>query len=519
MTNDEVKKNIWRNSASNYLFLVARLGLGVVIFRLLWQNLSKEEFGFWALLWSVFGYGILLDFGFGFTALKRVAELSVHKDWDQLGKVLSTIFFSYVMIAAGMLLLGLLASPLVIKAFKITAENEPYFREVFLVFLFGMSVAFPLGIFPEVLRGQQRISLANNIFLGTYLLSFAMVCLIIKYGGGLKLLLCATMGSSIVADLLCGYFAFKRMPDVRLHPSLFSKGMIVSTMRFSIFAYITTLTTLILTRTDQLVISTVLAVSAVALYQAGAKIGEMFSSLAMQIPDVLSPVAAHMNAKGDKKFLQSMLIQGTRVSVMVATPMYLVCAFFMGPLLHLLTGDKDVTQQHAETFWVGQVLLLWTYVMVVTQSVPKRIFMMCGHEKKLMWLGMGEAVMNLVLSVALVFYYKNVVCVAIGSLIATAFFGIFYLWPWAAREANLSALKLARTVLGPTWAACLPVIALLIIERSVPQLDATGSFYLLVAETLIVGVVVVLGMWRVALNAEERAKVLSYARVFTRRTV
>ena len=26
--------------------------------------------GFWALLWSVFGYGVLLDFGFGFTVFE-----------------------------------------------------------------------------------------------------------------------------------------------------------------------------------------------------------------------------------------------------------------------------------------------------------------------------------------------------------------------------------------------------------------------------------------------------------------
>src|SRR5215217_4805536 len=100
MTNEQVKQSIYRNSISNYIFLVARLGLGLVLFRLIWQSLTKEEFGFWALLWSVFGYGILLDFGFGFTAQKRVAELSVHHRWDELSRVLSTIFYCYVGIAA-----------------------------------------------------------------------------------------------------------------------------------------------------------------------------------------------------------------------------------------------------------------------------------------------------------------------------------------------------------------------------------------------------------------------------------
>src|SRR5688572_26617757 len=96
LTTDQVKERIYSSSLSNYLFLVIRLGLGLVIFRMIYQTLPKEEFGFWALLWSVFGYGILLDFGFGFTAQKRVAELCVHRDWDTLSKCLSTILFTYV---------------------------------------------------------------------------------------------------------------------------------------------------------------------------------------------------------------------------------------------------------------------------------------------------------------------------------------------------------------------------------------------------------------------------------------
>src|SRR5688500_19412686 len=100
MTQEELKGHIYRNSISNYVFLVVRLGLGVVLFRLLFKGLTDEEFGFWGLLWSVFGYGILLDFGFGFTALKRVAEFSSLKDWYLLSKVIIQLFFSYARIAA-----------------------------------------------------------------------------------------------------------------------------------------------------------------------------------------------------------------------------------------------------------------------------------------------------------------------------------------------------------------------------------------------------------------------------------
>ncbi len=514
MTQDELKKHIYRNSISNYAFLVVRLGLGVVLFRLLFKNLTPQEFGFWALLWSVFGYGILLDFGFGFTAQKRVAELSARQDWDQLSRVLSTIFFSYLAIAALLVLIGLTLSPFIIELFAgISPENKRPFTLALTVFFCGMGLAFPLGMFPEMLKGQQRISLANYILLAGFLVSFGLVVVCVRNNWGLHILLLITLGCSMIAEVICGLFALHAMPHVKLRASLFSREMVHTTMRFSLFAYVTTLTTVILTRTDQLVLSTMLAVSAVGIYQAGAKIAEMFSSFALQIPDTLSPAAAHLHAKGDKGFLRELLVNGTRFSVMVATPLYLFCAFFLEQLLWILTDQKS----NAQTYWTGQILLFWGYTTILTQSVSKRIFMMTGHERRLMWLGVSEALLNLALSVALVAYFRNVVSVAVGSLVATFIFGWFWLWPWAAREANLSGWKLARTVLFPTWVACLPIVGIILLGRIVLAPENQASIYALITEGSLIAIVGAICLYRVALLPGEREKFSSLMVKFLRK--
>ena len=83
MNSREVRSNVWKSTLSGYVRIVVRMGLGLVSFRLLFQGLDQEEFGFWSLLWAIFGYGIRLDVGFGYAAQKRVAELSVKKDWAE----------------------------------------------------------------------------------------------------------------------------------------------------------------------------------------------------------------------------------------------------------------------------------------------------------------------------------------------------------------------------------------------------------------------------------------------------
>src|SRR5204863_8237807 len=102
-------------------------------------------------LWSVFGYGVLLDFGFGFTAQKRVAELCVHRDWNRLSQVLSTIFFSYIAIGLVIIFAVLAESGMFIGLLHVTPENSEPFRQILVCLFCGLGLAFPLGLFPEML--------------------------------------------------------------------------------------------------------------------------------------------------------------------------------------------------------------------------------------------------------------------------------------------------------------------------------------------------------------------------------
>ena len=79
--------------------------------------------------------------------------------------------------------------------------------------------------------------------------------------------------------------------------------------------------------------------------QAGAKVAEMFGGLTQQLPDSFSPAAAHLNARGDRRVLRKLLVDGTRFSVMLATPLYIICVAYMERLLRLLTGEAVIVPE------------------------------------------------------------------------------------------------------------------------------------------------------------------------------
>jgi hypothetical protein len=112
--------------------------------------------------------------------------------------------------------------------------------------------------------------------------------------------------------------------------------------------------------------------------------------------------------------------------------------------VRVLTGAAT----DSDSWWTGQILLAWFLTTIATHSTSKRIFVMTGHEKKLLRYGVGEAFANLALSITLLKIWASPASVAVGSIIPTLLFGWFGLWPWVSREAGISPMALLRKTAG-----------------------------------------------------------------------
>jgi len=510
MTNEQVNKNVVRNAFTGYVRIAVRMVLGLVTFRLLYQGLSAvpEQFGFWSLLWAVFGYGILLDFGFGYSAQKRVAELSVRQDWPQLSKVLSTIFFFYLIMAVVAVTVCLLASGPLIDAFKVSAVHRTEYRHVMMVFLIGIGLIFPFGIFPEVLQGQQRIAEANNLSIVGTVMNFAAVAAVVWFKLNFMTLVILSLLCVFLPYLWTAKMAMEYMPGVRIRPGLFSFHTMLDTGKFSIYAYTNTLSNVMRNKTDQPVISSILGVAFITPYQAGSKVGDMFGTLTRQIADVLSPTAAHLHAKGDTTALREMMVNGMRFSVMAATPLFIVTMSYMDGVIRMLTGVKHPS---GPMIWAGELLVFWYYSLVLTHWVFKTMFMMAGQEKKMMQQGVTEAVLNLILSIGLTFWLRDaygpewgILGVALGSVIPTVLLGWGFIWGWAAKEAQLSRRELFARVILKTWLACLPMVGVVAVMRLQPWWTSGGNTVLVFAESGVAAAAGLAGIWQFALSGAER---------------
>ena len=282
-----------------------------------------------------------------------------------------------------------------------------------------------------------------------------MICFALWMKWGFLSIVCITLAEVLVSPLICTWLVFTTSPALSLSPRLFSSAAVREASRFSFVAYFIMVSYMIMTKTDLLVIGAMLSVSAAAVYQPGAKLAELYSMLIRQLANVLQPAAAHLYAKKDQTAIQKLLTDGIRYSGLIATPLYLVTAFYLPVLLRLLTGVSAVDDV---TSTVGQLLLLWSFSFVLTHNVYKGIAVMGGHERKLLWVGVLEAVANLGLSIALVKLGHGLQGVALGTLVPAMLLGWLVLWRWAALEAGSRPMHFFKVTLGRTFAASLPLL-------------------------------------------------------------
>ena len=107
---------------------------------------------------------------------------------------------------------------------------------------------------------------------------------------------------------------------------------------------------------DRIIVGAFLGLGAVANYQAAAKVAEILRMFAHHLDEAVSPAAAHLRARGDKAGLRDLLLRTSRFNFLIVTPIYLLGAVYMAPVIGVLTGMDTVP---TEIWLVGQLLLFF----------------------------------------------------------------------------------------------------------------------------------------------------------------
>jgi O-antigen/teichoic acid export membrane protein len=218
---------------------------------------------------------------------------------------------------------------------------------------------------------------------------------------------------------------------------------------YSFYFFIANVAVLIILRIDPVVIKAFLPLSAVAVYAIAAKVAEYTYLLNKQFSNALMPLVSQSAGAGDRERVTSVLLDGTRFLMAVATPFVALLFFHVDAIIRLWMGDA-----FADAAPLLRILL-FAVLCTSIQLNAANVLGMTGHHRFVAFAMGGSALVNLVLSILLI-HHLGLTGVAVATLAAALFAETLIIVPVACARNGVGRWRFVSSALLPAVPALIP---------------------------------------------------------------
>ena len=434
-----MKIPFFKNTVTNYFSMFVRLVQGILVTRWIISHLGEAQYGLWVMLWSFFSYALLLDLGFG-VAAQKVTATELHKqNIEKYNHTISSIFFSHVSMALLILPLTFIGMYYIRELFHLPADATPEYirfcREALLLSGLAATVVFPLGVFPEILVGLQKLYLRNYIIIISKVLELAGVILIFTMGWGLFKLLFFVMLIMGFTQLAMMLSVWKSIPGFRIRLA-FDKEVFKGIFRFSSAVYIISIGRMIWERGMFLLISIFCGLASVGIFQLGSRIPFLIQQTALPYVENISPISALLHSRNRTTHLAQILMRSIRwVNFFAAGATVMVMIYAPRIILLLFNVNSN------EAAFICRLMVLFVYFLLVCRVIPEKFLTMAEEHKFLAKVQSFECLFFIALSLAGLLITPSELIV-IGAMILTKGVGtLFFIIPHLIKRTGMKTLR------------------------------------------------------------------------------
>ncbi len=474
-----MRRRLLRGAASNYVGRLSAAATSLLLTPFLLHTLGPDAYGLWVLVGSFFAYGALLDLGIGGAVVKYVSEHAARGEAGRASAVVATAMRLYLVLGLIAAAAGVALAPYVPRLVDLPPAGRA--AVVPLVVLTGVNVGATIALTPTAvaLQGLQRYDLYNLVGIAGTLLAAAATVVVVLAGGGVVGM--AWVALAVTAATRWAYFGMIRRaaPELRFGWTRASRAVGRRILSFSAASFLTQLGGRLSTRTDEVVIATLLPLGAIAPYAVARKLAEAAQLLADQFLKMLMPLASELDAVGDRERLRSLYVVGTRLTLAIVVPSAVLLVHYAAPILSAWVGPSYAGA--AELV----VLLALAGLVDSSQWAAAAVLQGMARQRLLAAASVGAGLANVVLSIVLA-RVLGLAGVAWGTLIPATVASLGVILPYAMRTLEIAPAAAAREIWLPGLLPALPMAAALAV---LDRLLAPESFAAVVAAALCGGAV------------------------------
>lgn len=373
------------------------------------HSLGDRWYGLWVLIGTFISFYGLLDFGLSAAAQRYLAHAIPRNDPEELNTIIAASLSMFCAIAflAALVTVGIVLS----AAFFVHDPSDlAVFREV--TFIMGMSFAISLPFYTQfgIMTANFRFDYSNGIQISKTLLRTALFFLFLEWGYGIVALAVIT----ISVDLL-GYTAFvlvarRLAPWLGLKRRHFQLAKMRELFGFGIYAFGARIADTIKFEIDSVVIAGTMGLAPVTHFNIATKLNSYFFNALSGV--VLAPTSVYARYLGENKFRQirEKFLIFSRINSILGILGIGAVLIFARPFISLWVG-----KEYLDAF-LPLVIIMAARIPGLTQSPGIGVIYAMAKQKFLAYMNLGEAAVNLALSLLLIRWY-GLIGVALGTAI------------------------------------------------------------------------------------------------------
>lgn len=409
---------ILRNIASNWVGFVVNAAVTLALTPVILRELGTAGYGIWVLTSSIIGYYGILDLGFRAGVTQYLTRHLAIGDYVTASECMSTAVAVLAALGAVMLGLSVGAAYIAPDVFDLPAEM---IREAFwciLIVGFSSAIQFALSPFTSVFTATQRFDLANIIGVTTRLLTAGGIVLALEMRQGLIGVSAATCIVSAVDYLVRWRVAYRLAPQLEVSLRHTNWQRLRGMTSFGAWNSLISINAVVYQHVPNILIASLMPIAAVGHYALATGLTRQITAVLSPVGQVIYPAAAHLHAQGDRKGLEFLYHDGSRLMLLATTSIVVMAAFWAEDFYRLWIGEKYLsTGPFHSVALLFEIFLVSIYTSYFS-SIAGQILMGTGHVRMVATAMICGSMINLSISFFLIGRY-GLAGVAAATVIAS----------------------------------------------------------------------------------------------------
>jgi O-antigen/teichoic acid export membrane protein len=348
---DRLVTNVFASWAGYLVFFIA----GLVLPRLIHEQLGRTALGVWDLAWSLVAYFGLAQLGIGSSVNRYVARYRARGDRRGLARAVNTVWL--IQLAAALLALAAtLFAAFYLLPVLFAAKLGAFLPEArWLVFWLGSALAVQIAFDTAsgIMTGSHRWDWHNALNAGGYAVSVCGMATALWFGGGLAMLAAVYFFTTVATEWLRFRLARRLCPEFARGVAYFSLPHARSMGLFGLKTLSGGLAELFSIQTVQLLVAAALGPAALALFARPYALVRHIKTFVAKFSFVFAPTTSSLQSTGQRAQLAELSVEAMRYGVLIALPPCLGLAWLGDAVLWVWMGPEYAQGALAAVFALG----------------------------------------------------------------------------------------------------------------------------------------------------------------------